>query len=449
MKKQRILRNIGIIVLSALSIGAQAFGAEEIKFKPDITIKKTLETNRGISPELLPPVQESISLPIQRPELLAANETIRAEQILVPNVKIDLGVSKEESKIDIQNNALDETTDKTGPTFIERITKEEYRPGPVQLFNKNGYEFESGPIKNLKLGFYYLGTGTMLWPDRQWTSTKWKNGAAELTVITKFRNDKTSARVVYNFLRDIDGHPNKFMEKFSELGIAHEFNKNNQVHVGQTWRLPIGVEGYLSPFNQDLPTKAQIGRTFSDTRSFGVRNIGNYKYVNYDIGLYDSTRYWTDFGNGVDFTGWVNFKPLANLDSKKYGSLTMGTGISTGKNLYSYTVAGGYLGYDYKRFHNKFEYSHANGYNAGGQSRNEAEGFYNTVVIDLTKNLKLIGRYDFFNPNLLKNKSAAEYTGGLTYVFKNGFKVGVAYTYKQVNNGAHSNAISLQTQVKL
>ena len=42
---------------------------------------------------------------------------------------------------------------------------------------------------------------------------------------------------------------------------------------------------------------------------------------------------------------------LEELDPKKYGKLTLGTGLSTGKNLNSYSVWGGYIGYDYKRFH--------------------------------------------------------------------------------------------------
>ena len=449
MTKLKFLKSFGLTMFCALSLSGQSLASEEITLRDVLTSESpTLPLIGRYQENIVLPAVENVPVPVDNSQMMSSDELFRIAQATTPSLKLDLGVKKDEVVLDAQQTDLGAAEEK-GPTFIQRITKEEYRPGPLQFFNKNGYEFEAGPIKSVKMGFYYLGTGTMFWPYNDSVSSKWKDGAAELTIITKFRNNKTGTRVVYNFLRNLPAHPNDFMEKFSELGVTHEFNKHNQIHIGQTWRLPIGVEGYQSTFNQDLPTKAQIGRTFGDTRSFGVRNIGTYKYMDYDIGVYDSTRYWRDFGNGLDMTGWITLKPLANLDSKKYGKLTLGTGLSTGKNDNSYSVWGGYIGYDYKRFHNKFEYSRANGYNAGGQSRNEAEGFYNTMVFDITKNLKLIGRYDLFNPNVLKNNSVAEYTGGITYVFKNSVKLGAAYTYKHVQNGAHSNAISIQTQVRL
>ena len=447
MVKKEFFKFFGAIILSTLALSSQSPAAEEINLKNDFRLEQSAENLKNSSLEYAVETnKDTVSWPTTT---ATSNDLISLEQSSAPNIKIDLGVKKDNAILGSDEIQLDSNNTENGPTFIQRITKEEYRPGPLQLFNKHGYEFEGGPIKNVKVGLYYLGTETMFWPYNDSISSKWKDGAAEVTIITKFRDNKTGTRVVYNFLRNLPGHPNDFMEKFTELGVTHEFNKNNQIHIGQTWRLPIGVEGYQSTFNQDLPTKAQIGRTFSDTRSFGVRNIGTYKYMDYDIGLYDSTRYWRNFGEGMDLTTWVTFKPLANLDEKKFGKLTLGTGVATGKNKSSYTTCGAYLGYDYKRFHNKFEYAHANGYNAGSVSRNKAEGFYNTVIFDITKSLKLIGRYDFLNPDIAKNSTTSEYTGGLSYTFKSNIKVVGAYTYKNVTNGKHSNILSIQTQVRL
>lgn len=449
MNKKKLLNlTIGLLIGSCISSSAYA-ATDEITLESINAEKQNLQTAKTV--EALP---ENYNYDVDMPTdnmFLSSNADFRISQAMnqtvAPTVKLDAGIKKDAGTI-----AVDEASDEVAEVpFIQRITKEDYRYKPLQVFNKNGIQFEHGPVKSFKMSFFYFGTDTLTWPYQDTVTSKWKDGAAELTTITKFRNDKTAIRFSYNFLRDFDGHPSGFMERVSELGLVHEFNKHQQVHIGQTWRLPIGVEGYLSTFNTDLPTRAMIGRTFGNTRSFGVRNIGNYKYMDYDIGVYDSTRYWRHFGDGLDFTGWVNFKPLANLDSNKYGKLTLGTGLNAGRANDPYTIWGAYVGYDYKRFHNKFEYAHANGYNANTvQSTAKAEGFYDTMIFDITKKLSVVGRFDYYNSNLLKaNCVATEYSGGISYKLHKNVKLLAAYTYRHHDNGSYSNAVSLQARIKI
>ncbi|MDD3237990.1 MAG: hypothetical protein PHV37_07840 [Candidatus Gastranaerophilales bacterium] len=441
-----------LLALFCVGVGLSALFSGKALALNEITlpIDTTTDSIHSYQPASITQTQENYKQNLFEND--AYSTTYQIAQALTPGVKIDLGVQKNEANIENSDANYSTIIDENGkPTFVQRISIEENRPKPLQIFNKDGYQFEGGPIKSFKMGLLYVGGETLTYPwEGSRIGNNWNNTVGEISTITKFKDNKTTLRFSYNLLKFVKGHENRFMEKVSEMGLVYEFNKHNQVHLGQTWRLPIGVDGYVSTFNQDLPTRSQIGRTFGNTRSFGIRNVGNYKYMDYDIGLYDSTRYWENLTNGVDFTSWLTLKPLANLDAEKFGKLTMGTGISTGKNDVSYSVYGAYIGYDYKNFHNKFEYSHADGFNAGAQGRNECEGFYDTIIYDINKKLQVIGRYDVFNPNLQATTHLiTECTGGLAYKISNSFKILAAYTYRNVDNGEHSNMISIQTRVKI
>jgi hypothetical protein len=206
------------------------------------------------------------------------------------------------------------------------------------------------------------------------------------------------------------------------------------------------MDGRYSGFQQDFVEKSQIGRTFSNIRSMGVRNQGNYKYVDYDIGVYDSTRYSQDYFKGLDSTGWINFKPLAS--KQKYGNIILGTGYNVGHYDKDYSVLGTYLEYNYKKLHSKFEYSHANGYNSVVEGTNNAEGFYTALLYDLTKKIQLTARYDCFNPNKHRpDLTNTEYTAGLVYKPYENVKVFVNYVYKDKATALNENRVMISTSL--
>ena len=79
------------------------------------------------------------------------------------------------------------------------------------------------------------------------------------------------------------------------------------------------MEGGQSSYTLPLVYRSQIARTYGGFRAFGAKLTGDYKWFDYNVGIYDSSRYFYDMFKGAEFTGWVNFKPLANLDEEKYG----------------------------------------------------------------------------------------------------------------------------------
>ncbi len=317
----------------------------------------------------------------------------------------------------------------------------------ITLFSPKGIEFDEGPLKTVKMGLVYGGTMSLYKEDYMNLSSKFSNDYYEMYINSKLRDNKTQIRFQINYLRNLKNTTNGFTEKISEISVIHDFNEHQQVTLGQGKRIPIGVDGQSLPQYLDFALRSQIGRTFSDSRSYGVRNIGNYKYMDYDIGLYDSTRYLQQMFNGTEFAGWVNFRPLANLDSKKYGALTLGTGYDFGSADEDFSVIGAYLGYKYKKVTTKFEYAHANGYNGLANSSSKAQGFYSSILYDIHPKLQLAARYDYLDPNVNRvNNGVEEYSIGLNYFVTKKMKVILNYVRQEKEIGPDSNMFILLTR---
>ena len=146
----------------------------------------------------------------------------------------------------------------------------------------------------------------------------------------------------------------------------------------------------------------------------------------------------------------MNFKPLANVDEKKYGRLKIGGGIDAGKRDDNFFVTGAYIGYDYKRFSADFEWANANGYNGYyGHSRKHATGFYTTIGYMITKKLQILACYDQFTPNkeFSENKQR-EMTLGLNYFIKGqALRLILNYVFCQNDCAKDSHRIMLGAQI--
>lgn len=186
-------------------------------------------------------------------------------------------------------------------------------------------------------------------------------------------------------------------------------------------------------------------------RKVGARVKGNYDYIEYDLGGYSSDVYFTSFFPGAEFAGWASIKPLAKLDSEKYGVLKLGGGITTGQRHGDYFVSGAYAGYERQKFSADFEWAKADGYNgARGFSSNKAEGFYTTLGYKITPKLQLVTRYDQFKPNVDLSVVKREYSAGMNYFIKGqALKVMLNYIFCQNNTSKDSHRILLGTQVLL
>ena len=154
----------------------------------------------------------------------------------------------------------------------------------------------------------------------------------------------------------------------------------------------------------------------------------------------------------MEFDGWVNFKPLAKTNGK-YGKLTTGGGIITGhRNSVDYFISGVFIGYEYKKFWTRMEYSSANGSNGlTGLTSKHREGWYITLGYKITKKIEAVLRYDEFDPDKsCRHDHRREYTAGVNYYLKGqALKLVMNYIFCQNDNKSNSHRILLGAQIAI
>lgn len=348
----------------------------------------------------------------------------------------------EEIKLEKEPISLDYFSD----VYYGKVTNDENVSPILKLFSEKGLEFKKSPIDAIKLTFLYDGQLQYNHTFHKGSYFKHDFVTAE-PMISVFWNDrKTEATFDYNLLREIDGYSNSFSKKITSVYVSHKISDNQKILIGQGPRIPVTIEGAKGTMAQDFILKGQLGRTLGDVVSTGIRNYGNYKFLDYDIGLYDSTRYMQDFGNGLDFTGQIMLKPFANREDE-IKNFKIGSTYNVGDYKTSYSLYSVYTAYDYKKFHIKSEYASADGYNGKKNSDNEAYGFYTTLMYDITPKIMLLGRYDYLTANKADSNSyCQEFTAGVTYkLFKN-LKFMVNFINRNYSNKSDSNMILFATR---
>lgn len=316
----------------------------------------------------------------------------------------------------------------------------------LKIFSKDGLEFENSFVNSVKLHFLYSGDFSYTHTEHAGDLSKFEFVSIEPKISADFNDHKTQALFNINFTINIPGYSHRFAQMLRMVYISHKITPEQMIVFGQYTRVPTTYDGSGSLFSQDAIYKTQLGRTFGNTMSVGIRNIGNYKYLDYDIGLYDSTRFMQHFGRGMEFTGYVMLKPFANFNEKA-GDFRLGAGYNIGKYNISYNQYSFFAGYDYKKFHAKIEYAAADGYNGIYESRNSAEGMYATLAYDITPKLTILGRYDVFDYNIhAGNDTTNEYTLGLIYKPFENIKFLLNYVTTTGRNQPVSNSILFATR---
>lgn len=320
----------------------------------------------------------------------------------------------------------------------------------LYILSQDGYKPKNSKrVTSVKLGMFYGGDYQLTVPENHGDVTsKYNIPLAEPYFILNLNENKDIITLRYNFGKTVPDNYNKFTSRITQFSYVHNFNQNQAISVGEDVRVPIGVNGSESTWTLDTVLRAQISRTYSNTYAVGVRNLGKYKYLDYDMGVYDSSRFLHNFFNGGEFIGLATFKPFANLDNEKFGTLKIGGSVDQGHNKINYGVYGVHASYDYGRFHSKFEYAYADGYNSIKPVNTKSEGFFTSASFDLTNKLQIIGKYDYINQNKhLANEGSKEYTIGITYTPKERFKILLNYMYRDNKYNQNSNNILLATRI--
>ena len=212
-------------------------------------------------------------------------------------------------------------------------------------------KFERGPLESFHPWFAFQSRGEVNMPEGGDNDFLYKVGLININLDGVMKGGHEDFRLM---LDPTPQNARPFMQQFvQDAYIATNRIPHHRVIFGNT-RPAVGVEGAQSPYTLPFVNRSQISRTFGTVRKFGLRVVGNYDFVDYDLGALSSDTYFSSFFPGVEFNGWVNLKPLAKTNGK-YGKLVTGGGIAAGKRHTDFFVAGAYAGYEYKRFSACFE----------------------------------------------------------------------------------------------
>lgn len=309
------------------------------------------------------------------------------------------------------------------------------------------FSFEKGPISKLHPWLAYRGGIQPAWIQDEY-STKYRNFENQIGTYGSFRNPNFKFQFTFN---PIHTKGTNYLERFfSDAFIVNTSIPNHQIIVGNS-RINTGVEGGKSSYILPFVTRSQIARNYGNYRALGVKVIGNYQYIDYNIFAGSSSRYIIHGFPGAEFNAWVNFKPFGKK-SEKYGKLVIGGGFNHGHNHIDYNVGSVYVSYNHKRLWTNFEAGIANGSNGStGISSNKSCGYAYTLGWKFNPHLQLIGRIDQFDPNRRqKHDLSREYTIGLNWFIKGqALKVVLNYVFCDNQNSKDSHKIILATQFLL
>lgn len=380
------------------------------------------------------PVTTTVQEPKKKETIFELENNIEAEYTFFENFKI-LDKNKD--------GKIDESS------LIGRIMKKNIvRTDVPSYLLKEELTFypQKGAISKVQFYGAYQGDLSSSWQKGDY-DFGYDYNYGQIGAIGKFRNTKTDFKVVLN------PKPNNnfnYMQHFvAEAYLVNNNIPHHKVVVGFS-RNQVGKEGGSSSYILPFVTRSQIARNFGSTRALGVRLIGNYSLLDYNLALNSSDRFFRDWFPGTEFTGWVDFKPLGKTDGK-YGRLIIGGGLNAGKNVTNYTVGSLYVAYKYKKLWTNFEYGIADGYNGSAVSTNKAMGFNGTIGYKIIPQLQIIARYDFFDPNRdADHNNRQEYTAGINYFIKGqALRLILNYVFCQNQATQDSHRIIFATQLLL
>ena len=334
-------------------------------------------------------------------------------------------------------------------TILGKIYKSNITRTDIQSFllkDELTHRFKKGPIHKIQAYGGFRGSLNSIFAQDY--STNYDNMTTQVGMYGKFNTPDYRFKLAIN---PIPRTGSNYLDRFiSDAYIINTTIPHHQIIAGYS-RVQTGVEGGTSSYILPFVTRSQIARNFGSARSLGVKVLGNYNYVDYNIGVGSSGRYVTSGMPGMEFTGWLNVKPFGSED-KKFGKLTLGAGFNGGHNGIDYSVGSVYVGYKHKKLWANFEAGIADGYSgSNGISANKASGYAVTAGWKFNSHWQLIGRVDQFDPN--RNVSGdlkREYTVGLNWFIKGqALKIVLNYVFCQNQNRNDSHKIILATQVML
>jgi hypothetical protein len=405
-----------------------------------ITLQTPVQAKEDITEELRDVVQEGEVVLAEEDAVDTNSEPIQEiSEDVSDNTELDFEIFKIfDSEREVNEDSL------LGKVLHSKITRTDITTFLLQ--DDLTFDYEHGPISKIHAYGAYRGAVKSLWSPHY--STEYENLVTQFGVYGSFRNPEYKFKVALNPV-PLSG-VNYVDRLLTDAYVMNSAIPHHNIIAGYS-RVQTGVEGGTSTYILPFVARSQIARNFGSARSLAVKLMGNYQYVDYNIAFGSAGRYITSGVPGLEFNGWVNFKPLGNK-SQKYGKVIIGGGFNGGHNRIDYSVASAYLAYHHKKLWANFEAGIADGYSgSNGISSNKACGYAATVGWKLNPHWQILGRVDQFDGNRrVSGDLKREYTIGVNWFVKGqALKVILNYVFCNNQNQPNGHKIILATQIVL
>lgn len=444
-------------VVWAINTQSDTSTLEEIRLDSQSTNlfkTNTTQTNNDVKNYPINP-KEDVDLDEIEDELPENNNEVQSNlkpTSIVPDVHKELDGNLEAEYTFFSNFDLDKNDDKKidENTLLGKIISRDIIRTDVPSYllrEELTFNPQKGPISKIQYYGAFNGYISSNWKDSNYNSTSYDFNFLQIGAIGKFRNTKNDFKVLIN---PKSVHGRGYLQNFvADAYLVNSSIPHHKLVIGYS-RNQIGKEGGSSSYILPFIMRSQISRNFGSTRALGVRLIGSYDLIDYNIAFNSSDRFFQNWFAGPEFTGWVDLKPLGKTDGR-YGKLIVGGGLNAGHNHTNYTVGSLYLGYKYKKLWSSFEFAAADGYNGSYVVDKKATGFYGTVGYKIHPRLQIIGRYDQFDPNRdVSGDTRREYTAGINYFIKGqALRLILNYIFCQNQNTEDSHRFLIGTQILL
>ncbi len=227
-------------------------------------------------------------------------------------------------------------------------------------------------------------------------------------------------------------------------GIPHHTVRFGQMKPGVT------ADSLRSSSRNFTAARSQIGR-IGNEREQGMALLGQWKYLDYQLGLYNGNgENRTDTNNKYALGGRITLRPLAGvMNEEKWGRFELGGSYFDGQaGTNDLLTDRDRYGLEARYHHNKFQLNteYMAFENPGGI---EGHGWYAEGIYKLTPKFDLVARYDRLDPNrLIAANSVTEYILGFNYlVEKYNIRLGLNYILVTDPTGQNrGNAVRMLVQ---
>lgn len=294
--------------------------------------------------------------------------------------------------------------------------------------------------ENDKAGVYVsaFGPAKLSGTLQVWNTTPFDSGQTDKNFRLRRAEVTLEGDLTEGWEYEVEIDPTRSSNILKDLVLEYEKIPHHSIRIGQ-FKPGVTWEGSLSSARIPLIERSQIGR-IGDEREQGLAMFGNWKYMDYRLGIYNGNgENNRDTNDRLAPGGRITLKPLVGLiDEEKWGRLELGSSFLDGQAGSGSTLEErDRFGLEARYIHPKFSilseylYLHEEGV--------PGAGWYLMGLYNLTPKWQLAARYDTLDSERgVPGNTRDEFTAGINYFIER-YNIRLALNYLLFQDESDTN----------